>query len=100
MGCQLRREEIFVLEVLRKSRSLASNRGYHHDKLKKLYSKKFDNSEETMNFDDCIQRLLNRGFIARVGKSPPKYYIHNHREVFIALGECGIDVRPGRFHSL
>ncbi|MCD6275380.1 MAG: hypothetical protein J7J42_01390 [Thermoplasmata archaeon] len=53
-----------------------------------------------MEYDDCIQSLLNRGFIARIGKSPCKYYISNKSAVARALSKCGIDLRPGRFHPL
>lgn len=100
MECGLSCEEIFVLHTLWKSRCFRSDAGYHTDKLEKWYSKKAKKERWEMEYDDCIQSLLNRGFIARIGKSPCKYYISNKSAVAMALSKCGIDLRPGRFHSL
>ncbi len=100
MGCELSEEEIFVLNTLWKSRSFRSDAGYHTDKLKKWYSKKAKREGWEKEYEDCIQNLLNRGLIARIGKSPYKYYISDKKAVAMALSECGVDVRPGRYHPL
>ena len=100
MECELSEEEIFVLKVLVKSRNFKSSAGYHHDKLRKWYLRKAEKEGWEMEFDDCIQNLLNRGYIARIGKSPPKYYISDKKAVTMALTKCNIDIRPGRRHPL
>lgn len=99
MGCTLTEEEKFVLSLLSSKRSLRKDRGYHEDKLKNLYRKKFGEKPKT-TFKKCIQGLLNKGHIAPVGKSPEKYFLTNHGETFKAMGECGINIPKGRIHKL
>ena len=100
MRCELSDEEIFVLKTLWKSRNFKSDEGYHSKKLKKWYLRKSEKEGWEMEFDDCIQRLLNKGYIAKIGKSPHKYYISDRDAVAMALTKCGIDIRPGRYHPL
>ena len=100
MDCELTEEEIFVLSTLWKSRNFRSDEGYHSKKLEKWYLRKAEKENWSVEFDECIQNLLNRGFIAAIGKSPPKYYISDKKAVAMALTKCGIDVRPGRYHPL
>ena len=100
MDCELTEEEIFVLFTLWKSRNFRSDEGYHSKKLEKWYLRKAEKENWEMDFDDCIQNLLNKGYIAIIGKSPPKYYISNQKAVAMALTKCGIDIRPGRYHPL
>ena len=100
MDCELAEEEIFILSVLWKSRNFRSDEGYHSKKLEKWYLRKAKKENWSMEFDECIQNLLNRGFIATIGKSPPKYYISDKKAVAMALAKCGIDIRPGRYHPL
>lgn len=100
MDCELAEGEIFILSVLWKSRNFRSDEGYHSKKLEKWYLRKAKKENWSMEFDECIQNLLNRGLIATIGKSPPKYYISDKKAVAMALTKCGINVRPGRYHPL
>jgi hypothetical protein len=70
MPCGLSDDELFILNILYKRRNLKSNRGHHCKKLEGFYRKKF-----SLNFDDAIQNLLNKGYIAQIRKKEIKYYI-------------------------
>ena len=73
MSHTLTKRELELLNILYRSRSLASNRGYHSGKLRRIITRNMglDKNE----FDDLIQGLLNKGLITTIGKSPVKYYI-------------------------
>ena len=100
MGCKLTEEELFVLKTLWKSRNFRPDEGYHSKKLKKIYLKKAEKENWAMKFEVCIQHLLNRGYIATIGKSPPKYFISDKKAVVRAVSMCGIELRAGRYHHL
>lgn len=100
MVCTLTEEEKFVLRLLAFGKNYSSDKGYHHDKLKSLYSRKFPDKRNYLKFDKCIKILLNKGYITRIKKKEYKYYISKKSEVLIALGECGINVPKGRYHKL
>jgi hypothetical protein len=95
MTCGLTEEELFVLYLLYSNRNLRSNRGYHSDKLNKLYQRKFGKDAE-----DTLKFLVNEGYLSRIGKSPPKYYINDIPRAFFALGQHGYSVTQGRIKRL
>lgn len=95
MTCGLSDEELFILDLLYSNRNLRSNRGYHSDKLNKLFQKRFGEDTEY-----ALRRLINAGYISKIGKSPPKYFIDNIPKAFFALGQHGYSVTPGRIRRL
>ena len=99
MGCTLTEEEKFILQLLKSGRNLSRDKGRHEDQIRKLYRRKFGDKPK-ISFKKCIQGLLNKGYIAPVGKSPEKYYLTNHGETFKVMGDCGINIPKGRFHKL
>jgi len=100
MVCPLSEEETFVLKILVKNRCFGRDRGYHSEKLRNRYLRKFPKRRGHMKFDRCLQNLMNKGYISRVGKSPEKYYVADEAKALIDLGECGVSVPKGRIHSL
>lgn len=95
MSCGLSVDELFILNVLYKGRNLASNRGYHCNKLEKLYVKKF-----SLKFDKTIKNLLNKGYIAQIRKQDIKYYISDLKAMNFALGSHGYDVTKGKIRPI
>ena len=95
MSCGLSDDELFILNVLYKSRNLASNRGYHCKKLENLYFKKF-----SLKFDKAIKNLLNKGYIAQIRKKDIKYYISDLKAMNFALGSHGYLVTKGKMRPL
>jgi hypothetical protein len=95
MVCGLNDEELFILNLLYSKRCLASNAGYHSRKLAQLFRRKFNKSDE-----EYVKLLLNRGYLAAIGKSPVKYYIANIGDTAKALGAHGYNVTKGRTRLL
>lgn len=95
MTCGLNDEDLFVLNLLYSNRCLRSDRGYHSAKLARLFRVKFEEDVE-----DTVKRLVNKGYLSPIGKSPPKYYIADKPLTFFALGQHGYSVTPGRIKSL
>ena len=87
LSCSLSHNELEVLNIIYRGRSLSAKRGYHSDKLRSRVTKGLgiDNKE----FDGLIQGLLNKGFITTIGKSPVKYYISDRSSVINALNDHG-----------
>lgn len=95
MTCNLGEEELFILNLLYSKRNLRPDAGYHSDKLNKLFKKKF-----AKDVKDALKRLVNEGYLAPIGKSPPKYYISDKPRAFFALGQHGYSVTQGRIRRL
>jgi hypothetical protein len=93
--CGLSAEELFILNLLYSKRCFASNAGYHSDKLARIFRQKFNKND-----DDYVKLLLNRGYLAAIGKSPVKYYIANIGDTAKALGTHGYNVTKGRTRPL
>jgi len=95
MSCGLSVDELFILNVLYRGRNLASNRGYHCNKLETLYVKKF-----SLKFDKTIKNLLNKGYIAQIRKQDIKYYISDLKAMNFALGSHGYSVTKGKIRPI
>jgi len=95
MSCGLSVDELFILNVLYKGRNLASNRGYHCNKLERLYVKNF-----SLKFDKTIKNLLNKGYIAQIRKQDIKYYISDLKAMSFALRSHGYSVTKGKIRPL
>ena len=74
MPRELTEETLFILKLLYKRRSVSSDKGYHSELLRKLYSNKFSD-RECLSFKKSIKMLLNEGYIAKIPKGKEKYYI-------------------------
>ena len=88
-------EELFILNLLYHKRCLNTDRGFHEEKLTRLYRMKFGHGP-----DESVRKLLKTGFIARIGKSPCKYYISDMVETARFLAGAGYSVTKGREHRL
>jgi len=95
LTCGLKEEELFILNLLYTNRCLRKNRGYHSEKLEKLFKRSFGKKSK-----DTVKSLRNRGYIASVGKSPEKYYICDIPRAAQALRNHDYRVTRGREHSL
>jgi len=82
------KETLFILNVLYKRRNISPNRGFHSEKLRGLYSKKFPNRED-LSFKDAIKTLRNSGYITVIKKKEDKYYVSNITEVILMLRSHG-----------
>ncbi len=88
MPDELSEEMLFILNIFYKRRNLSSERGYHSQKLKKLYGKKFP-GREYLKLKDAIKQLQNDGYITTIKKKEEKYYISNIPKAILALQERG-----------
>lgn len=95
MPCGLSDNELFILNILYKRRNLKSNRGHHCKNLELSHRKKF-----SLNFDDAIQNLLNKGYIAQIRKKEIKYYISDLKIMSFALKSHGYTVIKGKVRPL
>ncbi len=95
MTCNLGNEDLFILNLLYSNRNLKSNAGYHSEKLNRLFKRRFNRDAK-----DAIKRLTNDGYISRIGKSPPKYFISDIPRTFSALDQHGYSVTQGRLRRL
>ena len=84
MSCELPEETLFILKILYTGRCLSSNRGYHSEKLNKLYQKKYPHKGH-LSFKSAIQTLLNQGYITKIRKKKDKYYISDIKKANLAL---------------
>ena len=91
MTCGLGEEELFILEILFKHRNFKQSSGFHHELLAKLFRRNFKNRDP----DRHLKKLLNDGYVGRIGKSPYKYYCDG-KKTAIALGHHGRNVTMGR----
>lgn len=98
MPCNLPPEALFILSVLYKRRCFRTDAGYHSDKLKKIFLKKYP-SRSSKFFDTTIKVLLNDGYMGQIRKKKIKYYLNYDRSVF-ALKSHGYDVVTGSIHKL
>lgn len=88
MVCDLTEETLFILNILYKNRNFRSDRGYHSEKLKGLFNKKFPGRDH-LSYKEAIKILKNSGYIAVIKKKDEKYYISNMKEVIVALTDHG-----------
>jgi hypothetical protein len=95
MPCGLSDDELFILSILYKRRNLKSNSGHHCKNLERSYQKKY-----SLNFDDAIQNLLNKGYIAQIRKKEIKYYISDKKLMSFALNSHGYPVIRGKVRPL
>jgi hypothetical protein len=95
MTCNLDDEELFIINLLYSKRNLRSDAGYHSDKLNNLFKKKFNRDAK-----DIIKKLVNKGYLSPIGKSPPKYYICDIPRALSALDQHGYSVTQGRIRRL
>ena len=84
MSCELPEECLKILEILHKHRNFTSSSGYHSEKLKKIYTKKFS-GRGYIPFKDAIKQLLNEGYITIISKKEDKYFISNSKKAAFAL---------------
>ena len=96
MSCELPEETLFILKILYKGRNLSSNRGYHSEKLNKLYQKKYPRRGH-LSFKDAIQKLLNEGYVTKIRKKEDKYYISDINKANQALSSHGYISNNGLF---
>ncbi len=89
-------ETLFILKVLYKRRNISPNRGFHSEKLRGLYNKKFPNRDD-LSFKDAIKFLRNSGYITVVKKKEDKYYISNITEVNLILRSHGCISEDGLY---
>jgi len=95
LTCGLKEKELFILNILYTNRCLSRSRGFHSNKLDRLFKKKFNAKSK-----DTVKSLRNLGYIASVGKSPEKYYICDIPRAAQALRNHDYRVTRGREHSL
>ncbi|MDE4907756.1 hypothetical protein L0665_03905 [Methanogenium marinum] len=88
MSDELSEEMLFILNIFYKNRNLSSDKGYHSQKLKNLYGKKFP-GREYLTLKDAIKKLHNEGYITTIKKKEVKYYISNIPMAVLALQEHG-----------
>lgn len=86
MSCGLAEETLFILKRLHTSRNFSSDKGFHSEKLKNLYNKKYP-GRGYLSFDNSIKKLLNDGYITRIRKSEIKYFISDPTKAISALIE-------------
>ena len=96
MSSDLESAHIFILYKLTRDHCFSSKRGFHSEKLEKLYKYKYHSDPK---FKNVIKDLVNRGLITEIGKSPPKYYISDMKEAFYVLSEHGENL-PGDLSGL
>jgi hypothetical protein len=89
-------ETLFILKVLYKGRNISPSRGFHSEKLRGLYNKKFPN-REALSFKDAIKNLKNSGYITVIKKKEDKYYISNITEVNLILQSHGYISNDGLY---
>ncbi|EJG07374.1 hypothetical protein Metli_1423 [Methanofollis liminatans DSM 4140] len=94
MSCGLTEETLFILNILYKNRNLRSDRGYHSEKLNKLYTKKFSGRDHP-SFKDAIKVLLKKGYITTIKKKEDKYYISDINKAQLALYTHGFTTLQG-----
>lgn len=94
MSCGLTEETLFILNLLYKRRSVRSDKGYHSEKLKKLYIKKFPGRDH-LSFKKALKILLNEGYITKIAKKEDKYYISNINMAVSALENHGYAASKG-----
>jgi hypothetical protein len=97
--CGLGFEALETINFLYKSRCLRSNRGQHEDELKKWFRHKSDKKTFNRKFKDVLQQLLTEGYLTKIGKSPPKYFISKIPQALFALNKHDYKVTTGRLRS-
>jgi len=88
MVIQFSEEALFILNVLYKRRNLSPNRGFHSEKLRALYNKKFP-EKRYLPYKDAIKYLKNTGYITVIKKAEDKFYISNINGTIKALRSHG-----------
>lgn len=88
MSYEITEEALFILNILYKRRNLRSDRGYHSEKLNKIYIKKFSDREHP-SFKDAIKILLKEGYITKIRKKEDKYYISDRNKAIQTLQSHG-----------
>ena len=68
--------------------NLSPDKGYHSQKLNKLYGKKYP-GRVYLPLKDAIRKLQNEGYITAIKKKEEKYYISNIPMAVLALEEHG-----------
>jgi len=81
-------ETLFILNVLYKRRNIHSSRGFHSEKMRSLYNKKFPN-RESLSFKEAIKILKNSCYITVIKKKEEKYYISDITGVHLILRSYG-----------
>lgn len=101
MSCGLPPEALFILDVFYKGRNFRSDAGYHSEKLRKIFIKKFP-ERSSVGLDDTLKLLLNRGYVGKLPKKEVKYYIVSEfmSQVIFALTSHGYRVTKGRVSKL
>jgi hypothetical protein len=94
MSCELTEETLFILNILDKNRNFKSSSGYHSEKLKHLYIKKFPD-RDYLSFKDAIKILLEEGYITKIKKKEDKYYISDINKAKLALYNHGFTTLRG-----
>ncbi|NVO66938.1 hypothetical protein HWN36_06365 [Methanofollis tationis] len=94
MSCGLTEETLFILNILDKNRNFKSASGYHSEKLKHLYIRKFP-GPDCLSFKDAIKILLKEGYITKIKKKEDKYYISDINNAKLALHNHGFTTLQG-----
>ncbi|MCQ1537769.1 hypothetical protein FTO68_02015 [Methanocalculus taiwanensis] len=88
MVIQFSEEALFILNVLYKRRNLSPHRGFHSEKLRDLYNKRFP-EKRYLPYKDAIKNLKNAGYITVIKKAEDKFYISNINGAIKALRSHG-----------
>ncbi len=91
MSCELPIETLFILNLFYKNRNFGSDSGYHSEKLKKLYDRKFTD-RGSLKFKKAINQLKNEGYITLIKKKEDKYYISDINKTVLALNNHGYNI--------
>ncbi|MDO8871195.1 MAG: hypothetical protein Q7V05_00480 [Methanoregula sp.] len=95
MVCDLTDGELFILNVLYTNRNFKQEAGYNSEKLKKNFSKKYN-----QNFDKAVKNLKNQGYITPIRKKDEKFYISDFKKAVAALAAHGFNVTTGSSRPL
>lgn len=89
MSYELSEELLFILTIFYKKRNFSSDKGYHSEKLNKIYGKKFPGRGHLV-LKDAIKQLQNEGYITTIKKKEDKYYISDIPKTVFVLQEHGL----------
>ena len=90
MSCGLSDDEIDVLYFLYHKRSVRSDRTTNSKLLKKIFDRRH------IAVADVLKKLSNEGYITKIPKGDPKYYISNLSKTIRTLNLHGKETNLGK----